>query len=275
MAFLRALSKMGLLTLSPEEMGELEKKSKKSPEMSMAEIDKLLADDAAAEAAAGGAPSAAVPSGVKPTAPAARPGALAPKAPTPAAKPVSTITSPTPSKPGIEVGPFEALYAAANLGGSPYPAEKLLRLLDGLQAMDEQTRRMAVLAMDAADDSWTIADPVMDAKRKIKVLADTKSGLDRSLAAAEQKVQDEIKRLDAYAAEANKTIREKVAGLEAQLTSEMQQVGEQRATLGAMFQRDRETAAAEQARLDVEVARLGTVPRHFETALRAAARPGS
>ena len=264
MAFLRALSKMGLVSLSPEEMAALEKKSKKSPEMSMAEIDKLLAEDSAAD----------------PTPPAKAPAPARGAAPAPAKAPAKTTTTTTTAtataKPpaGVKIGgPFDELYAAANLGESPYPAEQLLRLLDGLQAMDEQTRRMAVLAMDAADDSWTIADPVMDAKRKMKVLSDGKQALEGTLAAAEKTMQAEIQRLDAYEAEAQKTIREKVASLEAQLATEIHQVAERRANLTALFERDREAAAAEQARFDVEVARLGLVPRHFETALRDAARP--
>ncbi|MDP2339430.1 MAG: methyl-accepting chemotaxis protein [Deltaproteobacteria bacterium] len=268
MAFLRALSKMGLVQLSPEEMAALEKKSKKSgPEMTMAEIDKLLAEDAAAEAAP--PPAAPTKKGPAPAAPARPAPAPAPRAPAKA----TTTTKPAPP-PGVPIkaGPFDELYAAANVGASPYPAEQLLRLLDGLQAMDEQTRRMAVLAMDSADDSWTIADPVMDAKRKMRVLADGKTNLDATLAAAETAMKDEIAKLNAYEAEANKTIREKIASLEEQLANEVHQVSERRANLSALFERDRDAATAEHARFDAEVARLGTVPRHFETALRDAAR---
>ena len=65
---------------------------------------------------------------------------------------------------------FDSIFADANLPISPFPAERLLRLLDGLQAMDETTRKAAVKAMDAADDTWAIDDPVLDAQRKVGVL---------------------------------------------------------------------------------------------------------
>jgi hypothetical protein len=62
------------------------------------------------------------------------------------------------------------IFAAAGVPDSPYPAEKLLRLLDGLRAMDAGTRKAAVLAMDAADDNWQIGDCIADADRKISAL---------------------------------------------------------------------------------------------------------
>ena len=82
----------------------------------------------------------------------------------------------------VEDRPFADIFASAQLPPSPFPAERLLRLLDGLRAMDEATRKAAVLAMDAADENWTIADPMMDAQRKIAVLESYREALDTQLA---------------------------------------------------------------------------------------------
>lgn len=279
MAFLRALSKMGLVQLSPEEAAALDveakNKNKKAPEMSMEDIDKLLAEDAKSEAAAAAskrapAQKAAAPARAEPARPAARTTGASPSSSSPAA-------SPSAAAPGavvkngarLQVGrPFEEIFKAAGVASSPYPAEKLLRLLDGLAAMDERTRKTAVMAMDAADDTWTIADPVLDAKRKIKVLVDEKQSLTEQLQAAEQTFSLEQEKLNAYQAEAKRVIREKITALEGQLERDLQQVAERRASMTSLIERDRDAARLEHDRVDKEVARLEQVPKGFEEALR-------
>ena len=78
--------------------------------------------------------------------------------------PVPASAAATPV--GSGVLDAEAVYAQAGVPPSVYPAERLLRLVDGLSAMDPATRLMAIQAMDAADESWTMADPVADAAAK-------------------------------------------------------------------------------------------------------------
>ena len=91
---------------------------------------------------------------------------------------------------GIDEGvALDDIFALAGVSPSPFPAEKLLRLLDGLRAMDAATRKTAVLAMDAAEDSWQISDPVLDAQRKIAALEAYKRRLAAQVAAAEEQVR--------------------------------------------------------------------------------------
>src|ERR1700730_4751396 len=78
----------------------------------------------------------------------------------------------------------EKIYAEGNLPASPYPAERLLKVLNGLRAMDIGTRKAAILAIDAADDSWKIEDVLLDADRKIKALEARKQYLAAQTAAA-------------------------------------------------------------------------------------------
>ena len=88
----------------------------------------------------------------------------------PAASALPSLAEACPDLDGdaLEGHAFEDIFAAAGVPVSPYPAEKLLRLLDGLRAMDAGTRKMAVLAMDAADDNWQISDCLSDADLKAK-----------------------------------------------------------------------------------------------------------
>ena len=81
--------------------------------------------------------------------------------PPPHHEPAPVLTEYAESDDVIEGRSFDDIFASANLPISPYPAERLLRLLDGLREMDEPTRKAAVRAMDGADDSWTMADPVI------------------------------------------------------------------------------------------------------------------
>lgn len=65
---------------------------------------------------------------------------------------------------------FETIYASSGVPAITFPAERLLKVLDGLRAMDATNRRAAVVAMDAADDAWSVDDVLADASRKIAAL---------------------------------------------------------------------------------------------------------
>ena len=78
----------------------------------------------------------------------------------------------------------EEIFAQSNLPSNPYPAEKMLKLLAGLQSMDVHTRKTVVKAMDEADETWVIGDPVADASVKVGALQSYKQGL---VVMAEQK----------------------------------------------------------------------------------------
>ena len=73
------------------------------------------------------------------------------------------VTPPLEQSTGMTL---EQVYAAAGVPPCAYPAERLLRLIDGLKAMDEATRRQTIQALDAADDSWSLEDPKRDAAAK-------------------------------------------------------------------------------------------------------------
>ena len=117
-----------------------------------------------------------------------------------AAAPADAAPSPPPPPPELppsdceidkERG-FDAIFGAAGVAPVPFPAEKLLRLLDGLRAMDATTRKMAVLAMDAADDNWDVVDCVADAQRKIAALEGYKHHLAAQVQGSERQTRTQI-----------------------------------------------------------------------------------
>jgi len=162
-----------------------------------------------------------------------------------------------------EAMPFEAIYQQAGTPSSPFPAEKLLRLLDGLRSMDTVTRKAAVMAMDAADDNWSIADPVQDANRKVAALTAYRQGLSQQLDASAQLAGDRI--ADGKHALENTVaeIRAQIAQLEQLLEREITRSAQEIAAIEGGQRAAREAVAREQRRLDQEIERLGEIPAGY------------
>ncbi len=235
--FLKALSKMKLVELTEEE--EAKVASEPDSEMSLAEIDRILAEEAKHS-------------------PPPRPPSVPPVAPTTPPQPPATSASGI-----VEDRPFEEIYTSAQVPEAPYSAEKLLRVLDGLKAMDPATRKAAVIAMDAADDEWTIADAVLDAQRKISVLENTASQIQAQLEHIRQTAEQEKKTRDDYLAQATETIRQKISELEQTLQHETAQIAAQKAEIEGKVEAAEAATVREIARLKAEIERLRSLPATF------------
>jgi hypothetical protein len=154
---------------------------------------------------------------------------------------------------------FEVLYAERGVPSSPFPAEKLLKLIDGLRAMEPAVRKAAVLAMDSADDSWTIDDAALDASRKIKALNDTKALLVQQAASQAAHAQEKHQARDQRQSEALSAIRQQITDLEALMQREVEKSTAEKAALSAEAKSAHDASLRESARLDVEIARLQEV----------------
>ena len=163
----------------------------------------------------------------------------------------------------VEGRSFEEIFAGANLPASPFPAERLLRLLDGLREMDEPTRKAAVRAMDGADDGWTIADPVIDAQRKTAVLESYKEVVREQVTNIETKVAAEVADLKVNQERAIAEIRKQISELERLLEREMHKTTEHIAGLESGLKSTREAAAREGQRVSTEIARLQEIQAQF------------
>jgi hypothetical protein len=250
--FLRALAAVKLVELSEDE----QKKVAAQPEsrVDMAEIDRIIAADDAEQAAKGGRAK-----------PASRPAPAPARAAVPVSPPPVVVPRAAPAPAGdiVEGRPFEEIYVAAGVQPTHYPAEKLLRVLDGLRAMDPNTRKAAVLAMDAADDSWTIADSVVDAERKARVLNEAIRAAHEQAARIAENARTEIEKRDAYLAQAAETIQRKIAELQQTLQQESVTIASQKAEIEARVAAARTAAERESARMVAEIERLAEVSRTF------------
>lgn len=250
--FLRTLVKVGLVELDPDEHDRMKPTAPGDGDPSSeADIDALLKSTESLLSSASAPPRAPTPPSVPRPAPtAAR-----------AAQPVADRSTPNnPPKGGVVANRALAdIYAEAGVPASPFPAEKLARLLDGLRAMEPAMRRAAVTAMDEADDQWNIGDPLQDAQRKVAALHRARAGLQTAVEAAETRAAAALDKANAYQKEATDKIKAQQAELEALLQEELATVAKQRAEAEAALQAAREGAAAEQARLDAEISSLNSI----------------
>lgn len=159
---------------------------------------------------------------------------------------------------------FSDLFASAGVPTSPYPAEKLLRLLDGLRAMDAGTRKSAVLAMDAADDNWQIDDCVRDADLKIAALEEHKRRLAAQLQERERQSGELVSQIKVVLDEASAAIRQQISELEQLLEREVTRAAQETTSVEAGLRAAREAAAREARRMDAEIERLREIPNTFK-----------
>lgn len=159
---------------------------------------------------------------------------------------------------------FSDLFASAGVPASPYPAEKLLRLLDGLRAMDAGTRKSAVLAMDAADDNWQIDDCVRDADLKIAALEEHKRRLAEQMQERERQSGELVSQIRVVLDEASTAIRKQIAELEQLLEREVTRAAQETTSVEAGLRAAREATAREARRMDAEIERLREIPNTFK-----------
>lgn len=163
----------------------------------------------------------------------------------------------------VERKEFQQIYADANVVTSPYPAERLIRLLEGLQAMDAPTRNAAVQAMDAADDTWSIADPISDAEKKSASLQAYARALQAQNAAYEQQLNNDIQLLKSEQAETVASIRKQIEELEALQQRQIEKTQTAVAEKQAAISQQHERVALEVARIETEASKLNQVAQQF------------
>ena len=161
---------------------------------------------------------------------------------------------------------FDDIYAQAGVGVSAYPAERLLRLLDGLSAMDQATRLMAIKAMDAADESWTIDDPLADAAAKVQALSQYAGWLQLRLQKVEQETQGRLNDVAARQEKVVGDIRKQIAELEALASREMARAAQETAEHEGSLRAARDPAATDLAQLNQTSQRLQGLSAQFGAA---------
>ena len=138
----------------------------------------------------------------------------------------------------FKVREIAQIYRDASIASSPYPIERMIKLLEGLKAMPSHMRFQVIKAMDVADDSWTIEDSILDGQRKKRAIeqernrivleleqrkawfAEQKKSLKQHLADAHAEIQAQITELEKLLHEEEQHITEKTIELEMQQKSD-------------------------------------------------------
>lgn len=158
---------------------------------------------------------------------------------------------------------LDSIYAVFGVAPSAFPAERLLKVLDGLKGMDASSQRTAIQAMAAASDSWTVADALGDAANKIAALKAHVVKLNESVGAVRQQALSEQTRLMQEHGELKAAIAEQIAQLQ-QAAALAEQ--EHASAVAATEARTAAAAAAgerETARIQAEIEKLATLSRQL------------
>lgn len=158
---------------------------------------------------------------------------------------------------------LEEIYACEGVPASAYPAERLLRVVDGLSAMDETTRNMAIKAIDAADESWTIADPLADATAKLKALEAHAERVQLNLQQLERETQGRLDGLRVRQEQVVGDIRKQMAELEALVSRELARGAQESAAQEVNLRSARDQAARELGELAQVTGRLRSLAAQF------------
>ncbi len=154
---------------------------------------------------------------------------------------------------------FADLYREASVPVVAYSAEKLLKLMGGLESMPMEVRKQAIKAMDDADETWTVDDSVLDAQRKVKALAIAKQKIAQQVASALQNADREIAAIQAEEQDKSAQVRKQIAELTALLDRGVARAAQQTADVRAAARTNQEAGERESARLDAEMNRLGQI----------------
>ena len=176
-----------------------------------------------------------------------------------------TVTEILGSSDIVEGRPFEDIYRAANVPASPYSVEKLLGFTAGLSGMSEAQVRSVVAALDASDNTWTIEDPVEDAKNKIEALRAEKVRFSDTASGVEAASKAEAVALDEQLTATSANIKQQIEALQASLHEAIDLTSKGKSDADAKARSVREAANREASRLDIEISRLSRVPATFGT----------
>ncbi|MAA80108.1 MAG: hypothetical protein CL916_12715 [Deltaproteobacteria bacterium] len=133
----------------------------------------------------------------------------------------------------FRVRDLSKIYEEAAIEPSPYPIERMVRLLDGLKAMPENMRLQAVKAMDLADDTWTIEDSILDGQRKAQAVSNERTRILKQLQSRTQHIEEEKQKQSEYLSQMTAEIQLQIAELERILEEETKLVATQKAELDA------------------------------------------
>jgi hypothetical protein len=169
-----------------------------------------------------------------------------------------------PAMAGVEEGLDVAqIYARQGVADAGFPVERLIKLVDGLKALDPTTRRAAISAMDVADETWSMDQVLADADAKIAALRGHQRHLQGNADALVQANQARIAELEGSRDTRLADLRQQIAALEAQIQDAVGATAADIARLQSESESNKAALARETQRLDAQVLSLEELAAQF------------
>lgn len=169
-----------------------------------------------------------------------------------------------PATPGVEEGlDFAEIFARQGVVDAGFPVERLIKLVDGLKALDPTTRRAAITAMDVADETWSMDQVLADADAKIAALRGHQRHLQGNADALVRANQTRIAELESGRDARLADLRQQIAVLEAQIQDAVGATAADIARLQSESESNKAALARETQRLDAQVLSLEELAAQF------------
>lgn len=152
--------------------------------------------------------------------------------------------------------PLAEIYQQAGVTDNGMTITKVIAVMKGLQALPPDAQKVAIRAMDDADDSWSLADVHRDAKQRVAALKGEKARLRNALDAESQAAAGEVAALDEAAEEVRIDIESQIQTLQNRLAEQLGEAAARRQQTQDRVQATQSAFERENGRLDREIARL-------------------
>lgn len=165
---------------------------------------------------------------------------------------------------GIEEGlSFADIYARQGLTEAQFPVERLLKLVDGLRALDPATRRAAITAMDVADETWSMEQVLADADAKVAALRGHQRQMQGTADAVVQSNRERIAALESSRDGRVAELRQQIAALEAQIQDAIGTTAADVAKLQSESESNKAALLRETQRIDAHILNLDELVAQF------------
>jgi hypothetical protein len=169
-----------------------------------------------------------------------------------------------PAVAGIEEGlSFADIYARQGLTEAQFPVERLLKLVDGLRALDPATRRAAITAMDVADETWSMEQVLADADAKVAALRGHQRQMQGTADAVVQSNRERIAALENSRDGRVAELRQQIAALEAQIQDAIGTAAADVAKLQSESESNKAALLRETQRIDAHILNLDELVAQF------------
>lgn len=170
---------------------------------------------------------------------------------------------------GVEEGlTFVDIYARQNVAEAPFPVERLLKLVEGLRTLDPTTRRAAIVAMDVADETWSMEHVLADADAKMAALRSHQRQMQGAADGVVQANRERVAALESSRDARLAELRQQISALEAQIQDAIGSTAADVAKLQSESESNKAALLRETQRIDAHILNLQELAAQFRPAAK-------